>query len=42
MFFIANWRMYGNTTDIVKSTSVIKLINNKKYEKLKCYIDLSK
>ncbi len=35
MFFIANWKMYGNTTDIVKSTSVIKLINNKKYKKHK-------
>ena len=35
MLFIANWKMYGNTTDIVKSTSVIKLINNKKYKKHK-------
>ena len=32
MYFIANWKMYGNTGDIVKSTSVIKLANNKKFK----------
>ena len=35
MYFIANWKMYGNTADIDKSTSVIKLANHKKYKKSK-------
>ena len=35
MFFIANWKMYGNTGDIVKTKSVIKLANTKKYKKHK-------
>jgi len=35
MFFIANWKMYGNTGDIVKTKSVIKLANTKKYKKYK-------
>jgi len=32
IYFIANWKMYGNTTDINKSKSVIKLANLKKYK----------
>ena len=32
MYFIANWKMYGNKGDINKSKSVIKLANNKKYK----------
>jgi triosephosphate isomerase len=35
MYFIANWKMYGNTGDIVKTKSVIKLANAKKYKKHK-------
>ena len=35
MFFIANWKMYGNTGDIVKTRSVIKLSNTKKCKKHK-------
>ena len=35
MFFIANWKMYGNTGNIIKSASVIKLANTKKYKKHK-------
>ena len=35
MYFIANWKMYGNKADIDKSVSVIKLANYKKYKKLK-------
>ncbi len=35
MFFVANWKMNGNTTDINKAKSVIKLANNKKYKKHK-------
>ena len=35
MYFIANWKMYGNKADINKSASVIKLANNKKYKKHK-------
>ena len=31
MYFIANWKMYGNIADILKSSAVIKLANNKKY-----------
>tara|TARA_B100001540_G_C15564089_1_gene531836 strand:+ start:24 stop:776 length:753 start_codon:yes stop_codon:yes gene_type:complete len=33
MFFIANWKMHGNTRDIVKTTSVIKLAKSKKYKR---------
>ena len=35
MFFIANWKMYGNTGDIIKCSPVIKLANTKKYKKHK-------
>ena len=35
MFFIANWKMHGNIGDIVKTKSVIKLANTKKYKKHK-------
>ena len=35
MYFIANWKMYGNTADIDKSTSVKRLANLKKYKKHK-------
>ena len=35
MFFVANWKMHGNITDISKSLPVIKLANNKKYRKHK-------
>ena len=32
MYFIANWKMYGNTMDINKTKSVIKLAKLKKYK----------
>ena len=32
MFFIANWKMYGNTGDIIKTKPIIKLANTKKYK----------
>ena len=35
MFFIANWKMHGNTGDIIKTKPVIKLANAKKYKKHK-------
>tara|TARA_B100001250_G_scaffold403740_1_gene418703 strand:- start:867 stop:1619 length:753 start_codon:yes stop_codon:yes gene_type:complete len=35
MYFIANWKMHGNTKDIDRSRSVIKLSNIKKYKKHK-------
>ena len=35
MFFIANWKMHGNTSNIIKSSSVIRLANTKKYKKHK-------
>jgi len=35
IYFVANWKMYGNTADIVKSTSIIRLAKLKKYKKLK-------
>ncbi len=35
MYFIANWKMYGNNRDIERSKSLIKLINQKKYKKIK-------
>ena len=35
MLFIANWKMYGNITDIDKAKTVIKLANNKIYKKHK-------
>tara|TARA_Y100000766_G_scaffold3711_1_gene2870 strand:- start:495 stop:1247 length:753 start_codon:yes stop_codon:yes gene_type:complete len=35
MYFVANWKMHGNTADINKSKSVIKLANLKKYKILK-------
>ena len=35
MFFIANWKMHGNTAHIAKTKPVIKLANTKKYRKHK-------
>jgi triosephosphate isomerase len=35
IYFVANWKMYGNTADIDKSTSIIRLANLKKYKKHK-------
>ena len=35
MFFIANWKMHGNTGHINKTKAVIKLANTKKYKKHK-------
>jgi len=35
IYFIANWKMYGNIADILKSKSLIKLTIKKKYKKLK-------
>ncbi len=35
MYFVANWKMYGNKADIDKSKSLINLIKNKKYKKNK-------
>jgi len=35
IYFIANWKMYGNIADINRSKSVIKLANHKKYKKKK-------
>ena len=35
MYFIANWKMHGNTGNIVKTKAVIKLANTKKYKKHK-------
>ncbi|MFL2886793.1 MAG: triose-phosphate isomerase [Candidatus Pelagibacter sp.] len=35
MYFIANWKMYGNIADINKSKSLIKLASLKKYKKHK-------
>ena len=35
MYFVANWKMYGNTVDIDKSKSVIKLSKQQKYKKHK-------
>ena len=35
MYFVANWKMYGNTADIDKSKSVIKLTKHQKYKKHK-------
>ena len=32
MYFIANWKMHGNTQNIERSNSVIKLSNLKKYK----------
>ena len=32
MYFVANWKMYGNIADINKSKSLIKLANQKKYK----------
>jgi len=33
MYFVANWKMHGNTADIDKSKSLINLANTKKYKK---------
>ena len=33
MLFIANWKMHGNTKDIYKTRSVIRLLKLKKYKK---------
>ena len=35
MYFVANWKMYGNTADINKAISVIKLTRLKKFAKHK-------
>ena len=35
IYFIANWKMHGNTGDINRSSAVIKLANYKKYKKKK-------
>ena len=35
MYFVANWKMHGNTADIDKSKPVIKLASVKKYKFLK-------
>ena len=35
MYFVANWKMYGNTVDINKAISVIKLTKLKKFKKHK-------
>ncbi len=35
MYFIANWKMYGNIADINKSKSVFRLSNLKKFKKTK-------
>jgi len=35
MYFIANWKMHGNTADINKTSSVTKLIRLKKFKKHK-------
>ena len=35
IYFIANWKMYGNIRDINKVNPVIKLANTKKYKKYK-------
>jgi len=35
IYFIANWKMYGNIADISKSKSVVRLSNLKKFKKTK-------
>ena len=35
MYFIANWKMHGNTRDIERSKPLINLANQKKYKKCK-------
>ena len=35
MYFVANWKMYGNSADIDKSKSLINLVKTKKYKKNK-------
>ncbi len=35
MYFVANWKMYGNKADIDKSKSLINLVKSKKYKKNK-------
>ena len=35
MYFVANWKMYGNKADIDKSKSLINLVKTKKYKKNK-------
>ena len=42
MYFVANWKMYGNTADIDKSISVMRLANLKKYKKHKMNLHLNK
>ncbi len=32
MYFVANWKMHGNTGDIIKTKPIIKLANTKKYK----------
>ena len=35
IYFIANWKMHGNIADIIKSKSVVRLSNLKKFKKTK-------
>ena len=35
IYFIANWKMYGNTKDIEKTKPIIRLSKSKKYKKVK-------
>ena len=35
MYFIANWKMHGNTKDIEKTKPIIRLSKSKKYKKVK-------
>ena len=35
IYFIANWKMYGNTKDIEKTKPLIRLSKSKKYKKVK-------
>ena len=35
MIFVANWKMHGNFNDISKVKTVLNLIKNKKYKKIK-------
>ena len=35
IYFIANWKMYGNTKDIEKTKPIIRLSKSNKYKKVK-------
>ena len=35
MIFVANWKMHGNFNDISKVKTVLNLVKNKKYKKIK-------